>query len=413
MTIEVRPLGIRCNLQCLYCYQTPQRDAGNFTPIYDLNVIKKAIEQENIHFSLFGGEAFLLPLEDLKELWAWGYEKFGHNGVQTNGSLITEEHIELFKKYNVNVGFSMDGPGELNDARWAGSLSQTRELTARSQAAFERVIAEKIPVSLITNLHRGNATQEKLPLLIDWIRELYGLGLRSVRLHILEVDSEEVRRTLALTDEENIVAFLALSQLEQELSGLSLGLFSELRDMLLGKDNCVTCTWTGCDPYTTQAVHGIEGDGQVSNCGRTNKDGVDFTKANQAGYERYLALYFTSQEWGGCRDCRFFLFCKGECPGTAIDGDWRNRSEHCQVWFALYEHIEECLLKEGEKPLSLSPRRQEIEQRFIELWGNGCRAYLTEVLQQLDNPAAVRSQTGFHGDYTDHGDSPHIDSDSR
>ena len=41
----------------------------------------------------------------------------------------------------------------------------------------------------------------------------------------------------------------------------------------------------------TGAVRGVEGNGQTSNCGRTNKDGIDFTKANTAGYERYLALY--------------------------------------------------------------------------------------------------------------------------
>jgi hypothetical protein len=26
---ELRPLGVACNIQCQYCYQNPQRDAGN------------------------------------------------------------------------------------------------------------------------------------------------------------------------------------------------------------------------------------------------------------------------------------------------------------------------------------------------------------------------------------------------
>ncbi len=31
--------------------------------------------------------------------------------------------------------------------------------------------------------------------------------------------------------------------------------------------------------------------------------------------------------------------CKGQCPGTAIDRDWRNRSEHCAVWKALFADL--------------------------------------------------------------------------
>ena len=61
--------------------------------------------------------------------------------------------------------------------------------------------------------------------------------------------------------------------------------------MLLGQDQSTTCVWNACDPYTTRAVQGIEGHGQRSNCGRTNKDGIDFVKADREGFERYLALY--------------------------------------------------------------------------------------------------------------------------
>ncbi len=28
MSVELRPLGVQCNIQCQYCYQNPQRDAG-------------------------------------------------------------------------------------------------------------------------------------------------------------------------------------------------------------------------------------------------------------------------------------------------------------------------------------------------------------------------------------------------
>lgn len=29
MSVELRPLGVQCNIKCTYCYQNPLRDAGN------------------------------------------------------------------------------------------------------------------------------------------------------------------------------------------------------------------------------------------------------------------------------------------------------------------------------------------------------------------------------------------------
>ena len=65
---------------------------------------------------------------------ALGPRKYGSNGIQTNGVLINDEHIRMFRDYKVHVGVSVDGPGELNDSRWAGTLERTREATAKTEA---------------------------------------------------------------------------------------------------------------------------------------------------------------------------------------------------------------------------------------------------------------------------------------
>ncbi len=275
-------------------------------------------------------------------------------------------HIRMFKQYNVHVGVSMGGPAELNDARWAGTLERTREATAKTTAALECLCNEGIACSLIVTLHRGNATRDKFPVMNDWFRYLRDIGIRSARLHILEIENELVRSKYQLSPQESIDAFLNFAELEKELSPLSFDIFKDMCQMLLGQDNQACCIWNACDPYITRAVRGIEGNGQSSNCGRTNKDGVDFTKSDIESFERYLALYHTPQEFGGCKNCRFFLMCKGQCPGTAIGGDWRNRLEHCEVWVGLYEHLEHQLLKEGLTPFSLRPERAQVEARFMD-----------------------------------------------
>ena len=209
----------------------------------------------------------------------------------------------------------MDGPDDLNDVRWAGTLSLTREATAKTHAAIERLVREGLTPSLIVTLHRNNATADKLPRMRDWFRYLDMLGITSARLHDLEIESPAVGAKYELTVDEQVAAFLDFAALESELRQLRFDVFSDIRKMLLGEDQSTTCVWNACDPYTTRAVQGVEGHGQRSNCGRTNKDGIDFVKADREGFERYLALYHAPQDAGGCHGCRFFVMCKGQCPG--------------------------------------------------------------------------------------------------
>lgn len=392
MTIELRPLGVQCNLQCQYCYQNPQRDSGNIRSRYDLEKMKSKTKKEGSSFSLFGGEPLMVPEDDLENLWAWGLENFGKNGIQTNGTLINASHVRMFKKYKVHVGISVDGPGSLNDVRWSGSLAATRAATEKTHAAIEWLCRERIPPSLIVTLHRNNATADKLPVMHDWFRHLSKLGITHVRLHLLEIDHDGVGKKYALTDDENVDALSSFADLEKELPKLHTDLFEDCRNLLLGQDNKATCTWTACDPYTTRAVHGIEGNGQSSNCGRTNKDGIDFTKASSEGFERYLALYHTPQEDGGCSGCRFFLMCKGQCPGTSIDGDWRNRTAQCAVWMRLFERFEEEYLDQGVVPLSISPKRRQVEQVVLDHWTSGQLCHINKALELVDAQRVERKR---------------------
>ncbi|HEV3203137.1 MAG TPA: hypothetical protein VGY77_02080, partial [Gemmataceae bacterium] len=370
----------------------PQRDAGNVLHSYDMEKMKASVQAEGGGFTLFGGEALMVPEKDLEDLWAWGFEKYGRNGIQTNGTMINDNHVRMFKQYQVNVGISVDGPGELNDVRWAGTLERTRELTAKTHQAIERLCREWWPPSIIITLHRNNATRDKLPMMHDWIRHLQGIGVTSARLHILEVEDEFIRKKYALTTDENMEAMMSFARLEESLTTLRLDLFMDMRRLLRGEDNNTTCVWNACDPYTTRAVRGVEGSGQRTNCGRTNKDGIEFSKAGTEGFERYLALYHTPQENGGCNGCRFFLMCKGQCPGTSIDGDWRNRTEHCKVWMNLYEYLEQKMVKEGTIPLSLNPVRPEVEKAMLEAWASGSNPSMTPHYKQF-SPESFSEET--------------------
>ncbi len=386
MSIEVSPVGVTCNLSCPYCYEHPMREAGNFNEKpYDLDKMIAGLEKEGGKFGLFGGEPLLTDLETLEGLWKFGLERFGSNQIQTNGTLINEKHIELFKKYKVHVGISVDGPDELNDARWAGSLEETRRRTKMSMDAADRLCDEGIPPSFIVTLHKLNATTEKLPKLKEWFKYWDSRGVYSSRLHTLEVEYDSINETLALSDQRNIEVMLEMAQFESELQKIRFDVFNDIKKMLIGQDNSATCTFHECDPYTTDAVRGINGQGESENCGRANKEGINFLKSSTKGYERQMALYHTPQEYGGCRGCRFFIMCKGQCPGTGIKYDWRNKTDKCEMYFKLFEHFENKYEEAGVLPLSKSPELSRIENIMFNMWSQQKRTGIQNVIFPILN----------------------------
>lgn len=372
MSVELRPLGVKCNIACHYCYQNAERQVVGNAREYDLEQMKEALLREGSPFTLFGGEPLLIAKPDLEELFAFGFKHFGENSIQTNGTLLDQGHVDMFLKYKVAVGLSIDGPGRCNAARWAGSQKRTAEATQRSEDALDLLLSRGIKPGIIVTLHRANAQGDAFADLIDWLVSLDHLGIATVRLHLLEVDSEAVRQDLLLDEDQACRALEVLRDLERRvLKRMHFDIFREMETLLCGTDGVASCTWRGCDPYTTPAVRGIEGHGHTSNCGRTNKSGVDYLKAKHHGVERYLALYQTPQADGGCAGCRFFLACKGQCPGTALEGDWRNRSEQCILWMHMFNRIEADLVAAGAVPISLRSDRERIERIQVESWLRG------------------------------------------
>ena len=110
----------------------------------------------------------------------------------------------------------------------------TRDATAKTHAAIERLVREGLTPSLIVTLHRNNATADKLPRMRDWFRYLDTLGITSARLHDLEIESAAIGAKYGLTPDEQMAAFLDFAALEPELRRLRFDVFSDIRKMLLG-----------------------------------------------------------------------------------------------------------------------------------------------------------------------------------
>lgn len=423
MAIEVRPVGVTCNLRCDYCYEQPMRDEQAVFR-YDREKVLAAIAKlgPNDYFSLFGGEPMVLAFDQFEELLRLAFERWGKSGLQTNGSLITDRHIELFAKYKTQVGISLDGPDDLNDSRWAGTLDATRQQTAQTLWAIDALIARSatqsgLLPSLIVTLHAGNCAPDKFPRLVEWFRALDKKGIKSVNLHVMEMDAKAGK--WYLPPDELADRLIDLWNVQDEFINLRFLKFEEVLKLLRGDDN-VVCVWHACDPWNTAAVQGIEHDGAPSHCSRTNKDGKNWLPAEGFGekahhatvkfytsaqsHERQLALYVTPQEYGGCKDCEYWLMCLGQCPGTGDDGDWRRRTNYCGTFKRLFAEGAKRLLAVGIKPLPGWSHRKELERRMYDMWTKQQSPHLGQLMKEVADYAKkgmVPVNGGYHGDHND------------
>lgn len=296
---------------------------------YNLPAILAAMEQqakiqkEHTRFGLHGGEILCIPRQDMEALLAKSHELTGCSSIQTNATLIDDDYIGLFKKYQTHVGISLDGPGELSSYRMS-----TQEAD-RINALFPRLHNEGIGTSIICVISKSNAgTPQKRRRLKDWLLWLSEMGI-SGRINPCGGPGTA---GCVLSMGDLIACYLDLAELTIK-KGLSWSPFVDMAKRARGES--AVCTFMDCDPYHTDSAIVILNNGSLSNCMRTNQKDIILRHPSKHNTRDEL-LQEIPQEYKGCKGCEYWYACHGGCPSAAIDGDWRNRAELCPLHKAMF-----------------------------------------------------------------------------
>lgn len=120
-----------CNFKCSYCeykaFAFTQKQHLTIEPQLAISIAKQCIMHNyyqsalSTNFCWHGGEPLLYPKKDfcyiLDEInsfsFALGMNCF--NSIQTNGYLIDQDWLNIFEKYDIKVGVSIDGPESINE----------------------------------------------------------------------------------------------------------------------------------------------------------------------------------------------------------------------------------------------------------------------------------------------------------
>jgi serine-type anaerobic sulfatase-maturating enzyme len=118
IAIEVKTTNA-CNLGCSYCYIDPRAAKGVMKDSTLESLISKSLStHESVHYMWHGGEPLLVGLSFFRKAVALQQRFPGKvivNNIQTSGTLITDEVLDFCEEHGFGLGFSLDGPVELND----------------------------------------------------------------------------------------------------------------------------------------------------------------------------------------------------------------------------------------------------------------------------------------------------------
>ena len=295
-----------------------------------------------------GGEPLLWGIENYRYIFA--LTKQLAEGIcvrqclQTNLSLIDEEYIELFKKYNVKIGFSIDGPKEINDKyrkKKDGSGSHDTIIQNLYKCREARLNVGVIIVA-------SSAFKGRIPELYRFICK-HRLNFKFNPLFMAGEASK--CNDLSLTP-------LEYAQMSNELFDLWFfdkehhikeSTFEDIASAFLTK----TKKTKGCmfSKNCQDNFLAISPRGDVFPCGRfcdtdtthsygnINEEALEDILNRRKESSQYKRAEFISKS--GCRDCSFFDICHGGClhDGYLNGGNFESKTFLCAAYKLIFGHI--------------------------------------------------------------------------
>jgi uncharacterized protein len=197
--VVIQPTTL-CNANCTYCY-LPGRDRRDLMSVDVAKAIARGIADQDAPWAVrvlwhagepltVGHEHFELLLAPFEELRRAG--KVSH-ATQTNATLVDAAWCDLFARYEVGVGVSIDGPQALNLHRvdWQG-----REIFDRSMRGMSQLRAAGIRFNVVAVVSPQTITRAS-----DLLEFLDGLGVDQVHVNFEERQNANDQRPLVSRDE--------------------------------------------------------------------------------------------------------------------------------------------------------------------------------------------------------------------
>lgn len=331
LTVLIKPSSNKCNLRCKYCFYddvSSKRKQADYdymsvdTAHQIIDNVFSTPDLKQVHFGFQGGEPTLIGIEFYIDFFSYvEQQQTGQNitySLQTNGILITPEWAQLFNKYQVLIGLSIDGPAKIHDRNrvdFGNNNSHVKVLKAAD--IFKQ---HEVEFNVLTVVTAKNALN------IEKIYNYFvGCGFRYLQfIPCLEPLDSNVRNLNQINQEYyQFLSKLFKLWLRDYQAGnyISIRFIDNLVNMLGGKEP------EACDMRGVCSIQNIiEADGTTFTCDFYAIDKYVIGNATTDSFvdmqQSEVAISFLNESIKHpeeCRSCQFYRLCRNGCRRMRID----------------------------------------------------------------------------------------------
>ncbi len=347
VSVLVKPVSGSCDMRCRYCFYADEMerrkvaDRGVMAPEVAETLIRRVFDLADgpVSFVFQGGEPTLAGAGFYRRFFETVRKRNVRDltvslSIQTNGYGLEEAFFELFRKWNVLVGVSLDGVRETHDAaRTDRSGNGTYD---RVRQTLTRLLKEGIDCNVLTVL--TDETAARIGEIWASYRELNVPSVQFIK-HVPPFGGEG-----GLLSPEGLEAFL-LTGFDLYDEAIRLGRYLSVREF----DNYVLMASgaapESCDMAGRCSVQPVvEADGDVYPCdfyaldewklGNVLETDL-FTMLNGAAAHAFVSGSLRADP--SCRGCRWYRLCRGGCARYRDGQGERTPYRYCGAYRAFFE----------------------------------------------------------------------------
>ena len=352
----IRPI-LYCNLNCKYCYVSEEIKDGSSL---DIDSAKKIIDRikeysdskklKYVNFLWHGGEPLLWGVKNYDAVLEYCDSLFNNavlaHSIQSNLTLLSEDYIDLIKKYKIQISFSIDGEKEDNDKYRVfknGKGTYDKVLENAFWLKREGINTSAVVVGSSHNIR-------KILSIYDFMNQ-NGFNFK-VNPIVKSGNASTIYSEFCITPEEYADSMIALFDkwTNDKHAKINLSFFSEIASNFISKKTALCSFKKNCQ----ETFCSIGPNGDVYPCcyfyGNTLfRHGNIFQSSLQSMFESSEPKkMFDSrlENLDKCRACKYLDICYGGCPFESYS--FGNRPSEptslCTAYLKIFKHIEDYLI---------------------------------------------------------------------
>jgi uncharacterized protein len=338
--------SLACQAHCSYCFG-PNRGERMATAMFDatlewIETILPAGDAVDITFH--GGEPLLVGIDWYKYALPRLRQSFGNRlklGIQSNLWLLDDKFCELLSEYTVNLGTSLDGPQEINDAQRGQGYYQ------RTMLGIETARRHGLSVGAICTFTHLSAPKA------EQIFNFFAAQSLPFSIHgaVCTLDIFQENKS-ALAPDEYADLFIRLFDLYLEnIHRMRISTFDQMaRGISAGAGGL--CTFSPC----LGRYLAVGAEGAIYPCNRFAHlpqwqmgNVQDNPSLNQIGQSTVWKLLKEREEGvkEDCSGCPYLTSCQGGCAYNAVSREGFDRRDGlCLAYQRIFHHITDRALEQ-------------------------------------------------------------------